>query len=507
MNIIFPVCGAENISVSYLSTVLKQAGHQVRVAFDRMLFDDKQYFTVPFLNRLLSETEAMIQAIITAKPDVLAMSCFVDNYQWCLDVVRRVRAEHPCITVWGGMHPTTCPEEVIRQPEVDYMIVGEGEAPLIELIESLQKSTSPDAIPNLWLCRGNDIVRNRPRPLMRPEEFPKVDKTLYEPFVPIRDYYMTVTSKGCIARCSYCSQNALHDWEKSEDLGPFLREKPVEAVLQELSEMKQRYRIRYVDIKNNVLSGNHKWLTEFLERYPREIGLPFRIMGHPLMFQSDLAQRLKAAGCHHIQLGIESLNPKVREEVLLRNESNAQIRTALDTIEAAGINFSADFIFGLPGESETDLIDALKLMAGYKRLIRASIFWLQYLPGVAITKIAGKKGYIDDINLCRINEGRQNNYLSTGSPMEPQRERLLKTYHIMFRLLPILPAAVMRRLLEWNLHRLFRLIPLQVVLIILIDVFVSFVRRDHYAKWIMGWYVRQVCRHLFNKHTLLAKTS
>ena len=47
MKIIFPVMGAENISVAYLSTVLKKAGHSVQVAFDRALFDDKQYFSIP----------------------------------------------------------------------------------------------------------------------------------------------------------------------------------------------------------------------------------------------------------------------------------------------------------------------------------------------------------------------------------------------------------------------------------------------------------------------------
>ena len=60
MKVIFPVMGAENISVAYLSSVLKKAGHTVKVAFDRALFDDKQYFSVPFLARIFSEKEKMM---------------------------------------------------------------------------------------------------------------------------------------------------------------------------------------------------------------------------------------------------------------------------------------------------------------------------------------------------------------------------------------------------------------------------------------------------------------
>lgn len=499
MKIIFPVVGAENISVSYLSTVLKKSGHTVKVAFDRSLFDDMQYFTVRFLSRIFSEKQKVIKAIINEKPDILAMSVFTDNYQWALEIVREVRKRHNCITVWGGMHPTACPEVVISQKEVDYMIVGEGEQAFIELLECLKKGESPENIQNLWMKINGRIIRNKPRSLMDPKDFPEVDKTIYEKFIPMRKYYLTVTSKGCIARCSYCLQNFLHRWEKEENIGSFLREKPVDAVINELKKMKKKYDIQYVDIKNNVLSGNQKWLAEFLERYPKEVGLPFRIMGHPLLYQKDLAEKLKKAGCHHIQIGIESLNPKVRNEILLRNETNEQIIAALDNINKAGINFSADLIVGLPGESEEDLIYSVEVLSKYKRLIRASIFWLQYLPNVAITETAKKNGFIDQENERLIEEGRQNNYLSTGSPMEPERMRILKTYHIIFRLLPIIPEPVMKFLLKSKLYRIFRFVPFQTAFIIAIDVFVSFVRRDYYAKWIMGWYIKQIFNHILRR--------
>ncbi len=499
MKIIFPVVGAENISVAYLSSTLKQAGHKVMVAFDRSLFDDQQYFSVPMLNRFLNEKNKVVREIIGQKPDILAISCFADNYQWCLDLVRRVKKSHQCVTVWGGIHPTSCPEEVIQNDEVDYMITGEGEMPFLELLEALGLSSGVEMIPNIWMKRNGKVIRNNPRPLMAPEDFPAVDKTIYEKFIPLKEYYLTVTSKGCICQCSYCSQNFLKNWEAGYGLGAFLRERPVSAVLEELKSMKNRYAIRYVDIKNNVLSGSKQWLEEFLSRYPQEVGLPFRIMGHPLLFQQDLAEKLKKAGCHHIQMGIESFNPQVRKNVLLRNETNQQIIRALDNIEKAGINFSADIMVGLPGESEEDLVAALKALSKYRRLIRASVFWLQYLPNVSITRMALAKGYINDENEKIINKGLQNNYLSTGSPMEPQRMRIIKTYHILFRLLPITPKPVMDFLLDKKIYPIFRYMPFQVAVIIFIDVLVSIVRKDYYAKWIMGWYMKQISRHVFRR--------
>ena len=127
MKVVFPVMGAENISVAYIATAIKQKGHTAKVAFDRALFDDKQYFSVKFLADLFNQKQKMIDEIIKDKPDMLAMSVFADNYQWSLDVVRKVREKLPnCLTVWGGIHPTTVPEEVISQDEVDFVVIGDG---------------------------------------------------------------------------------------------------------------------------------------------------------------------------------------------------------------------------------------------------------------------------------------------------------------------------------------------------------------------------------------------
>jgi len=501
MKIIFPVMGAENISVACLSSVCKQAGHTVKVAFDRAMFDDKQYFSVGFLARLFDTKRRVIKEIIKEKPDVLAMSCFTDNYQWSLDLVREVKKHHPSVvTIWGGIHPTSVPEEVIKQEEVDFLVRGDGEEPLVRCLEALGNGRNFDGIPNLWLKKENgEVVMGENVYLPNASEFPEPDKTVYEKFIPIEEYYLTVTNRGCIQKCSFCSENFKYDFESETREGSFMRERSVDLVLSELKEMKEKYKLKYIDIKNNVLSGNKRWIKEFCERYPKEVGLPFRIMVQPLQLQNDYAKLLKQAGCHHVQMGIETFNSKVRKEILLRDETTEQVLVALEKLDEAGINFSADLILGLPGETEDDLIYALKELSPRKHLIRASIFWLQYAPKVAITKKALENGVIEAKDEEVVNQGLQDNYLSTGSAMESDRKRILKTYHIMFRLLPIVPHKLMMWLVDSGVYRVFRFIPFQISLIIAIDVFASYARKDYYAKWIMKWYIKQMFRNLFGK--------
>jgi len=498
--IVFPVMGAENISVAYLSAACKREGHETKVAFDRALFDDKQYFSVPFLAKLFNTNQKMIEAIVKETPDVLAFSCFADNYQWSLDVVRKIRKKIPSIvTIWGGIHPTTVPEEVIAQDEVDFLVQGDGELPMTMFLDALSNGKDFSNIPNLWYKKEDKVIPGKYSYLPHAKEFPTPDKKIFEPFIPIEEYYLTVTNRGCIQKCSFCSENFKFDFESDLREGSFMREKSVDTVLDEFNKMKVKYNLKYIDIKNNVLSGNKRWLKEFCKRYPKEVGLPFRIMVQPLQLQSDYASMLKAAGCHHVQMGIETFNPKVRKDVLLRDETTEKVLTALEKLDNAGINFSADLILGLPGEKEEDLIYALKALSPRKRLIRASIFWLQYAPKVAITEHALEKGIIGSEEEALINKGLQDNYLSTGSAMEAERKRILKTYHIMFRLLPIIPHKFMMWLINSRVYNIFRYIPFQIPIIIIIDVLVSYIRKDYYAKWIMKWYVKQMFRNLFGR--------
>jgi radical SAM superfamily enzyme YgiQ (UPF0313 family) len=498
MKVIFPVMGAENISVSYMVTVCKSLGHSVKVAFDRALFDDKQYFSIDFLAKLFDKKQQVVDAIIKEKPDVIALSVFSDNYQWSLDLVRRVKEKYQdFVTVWGGIHPTSVPEEVIKRDEVDFLIEGDGELPMTKLLHALENGKKFDDVPNLWFKKDGKVYPGKHTFLNDGPNFPIPDKNVFENFIPMEEYYLTVTNKGCIQKCSFCSENFKFDYESELREGSFIREKSVDAVIHELKERKQKYNLKYIDIKNNVLSGSKKWINEFCEKYPREVGLPFRVMVQPLQLQSDYAFLLKKANCHHVQMGIESFNPKVRKEVLLRDETTEQVIVALDNLEKAGINYSADLILGLPGESEEDLIFALKTLSPRKHLIRASIFWLQYAPKVDITNQALKQGFIGKEEEELINKGLQDNYLSTGSAMEAERKRILKTYHILFRLLPIVPHKVMMWFLESGIYNVLRFLPYQIFFIICIDVFVSYVRKDYYAKWIMKWYIKQIFKNFF----------
>lgn len=495
LKIVLAAMGAENISLEAISAVLKQHGHHVQLAFDRSLFNDGQYFSIPWLARLLDVKDDVVRQVIAAKPDLLCVSVFADNYQWALDLCRRVKREIDVTVVFGGIHPTTVPERVISEECVDVICVGEGDHAIAELVASIERGQIDTSIRNLWFKQDGQIVRNPPRPNANLDELPMIDKELFEDYIPYQHYYLTITNRGCVRRCAFCSENFKERWESENQLGSFMRDTSVDKVIAEFRHMRDKYGLRYIDIKNNVLSGSKKWTLEFLRRYRDEVGLPFRIMGYPRLLTKDVTQALSAAGCHHIQMGIESFNEKIRREVLLRPETNDQVRDAIQNMEDAGLCYSTDFILGLPGETEQDLVDAIQLLNGRKGLRRASIFWLEYLPGVYITELAERMGLIGPRELENIEQGKQQNYLAHGSIEKREQVRHLKNYHLIFRILPITPKPVVDFILAHQLHRAFRFLP-QTPIIIVVDLLVSVAKRDYYAVWAIRTYFFEIKRRL-----------
>lgn len=495
--VMFAAVGAESISIEALSAMLKKGGHTTGLAFDRALFDDKQYFPVPRLARIFDRRKEVVREIVESRPDLLAFSVFADNYRWCLWVAGEVKKHIDVPVIFGGIHPTSVPERVIAQDCVDMICLGEGDYALLDLVNSIESGTVDRSIKNIWFKVDGEIIKNEPRPLISDlDELPMIDKELFEWVVPISDYYLTVTAKGCINACAYCSQNFLKKWEKG--MGPFLRERSVDSVLEELSFMKKKYNFKRVDIKNNILSGSRKWTFEFLERYKKEIMVPFRIMGHPKTIRSDVAKALKEAGCWHVQIGIETINPSIRTEVLLRKESNEDIYSALKAMDDAGIKYSVDYMVGLPGEAEADLIEAIRMLARCKNVIRFSIFWLEYLPKVAITEMARAKGLLNDGDIDDIEEGRQENYLSTGSVKDSRRMINLKNYHLIFRILPMTPKAAIDFILKTKVYKSFQYLP-QTIILIMVDVAVSFLKWDHYALFAMKSYLIEIKKRFFRR--------
>jgi len=128
-----------------LSSALKAAGHETKLAVTS--HHDPVHIAKEF------------------QPGIVGYSVITGSHRTYFDINRRIKAALPVFSVFGGPHPTFFPE-MIEEEGVDGICIGEGEAALVDLADSLDAGAIDPSIPNWHFKLNGDIVRNPIRPCL-----------------------------------------------------------------------------------------------------------------------------------------------------------------------------------------------------------------------------------------------------------------------------------------------------------------------------------------------------
>jgi len=466
MRVTFVVMGWENISVEYISAYLKQRGHDVSLAYEQSLFDDKNYLCIPFAAKIFDQGSNIIRQVIDTKPDIVAFSVLAVTFQWALQRASTIKRYLDVPIIFGGTHAITCPERLIKKDPVDIVCIGEGEHALADLLDSMKEGKINTSLKGLWFkAKSGEIIENERRPLIADlDSMPLPDKDLFAPFIPIKNYYLAATSRGCPFSCTYCSVSYVSDIEKNTENFKKVRERSVDSVMEELKINKAKYNFKWVDFRNSVFSPQKNWVLDFCEKYTKAINLPFRIFGHPLLINKETAIALKEARCFGIQIGLESYDSHIRNNILKRPETNEQIHHAVDILEKYKVPYSLDYILGLPGQGEQELRTAAEFFSGLRHCYRISPFMLSYLPKLKIIDYAIEHDMLNKDEPEKIEEGLHGNYMDKGSDMEKKRRRLMQTYKLLFRSMSFMPTWLKKPFYKSKLYFIFYIIPFDFIL-------------------------------------------
>ncbi|HON57339.1 MAG TPA: cobalamin B12-binding domain-containing protein [bacterium] len=218
MRCVLVAIGWENISLQALSAMLKKNGHEVILVYDQALFDDKNYLCIKWLAKLLDQKKKVLQRIIELKPDLVGFHVETVQYQEILELAREIKKYYKVPIIFGGIHAHSAPEVVLKSddPTVDIVCLSEGEYPLLELCNSIDKGKIDYTIKNLWFRLENGtIIKNECRPLIENiDELPTIDKDLFAEHIPLKHSYLACPSRGCPYKCTYCSLSFLADEAK-----------------------------------------------------------------------------------------------------------------------------------------------------------------------------------------------------------------------------------------------------------------------------------------------------
>ena len=450
MKVLFVYSGYENLGVEYLSATLREAGHETALAFDPRLFDD-HYTRAPLLARLLDRRQATLARAERERPDLLAFSVVTEDYTWACEVADQLKRRLGVPVVFGGVHVSSVPHRVMEEPVVDYAVVGEGERALVALADRLELGRPVDDVPNLCFRRDGRVVQNDLAPLMEDlDALPLPHKELFYDQLPyLRRDYMTMTSRGCPNRCTYCFNDSMRRLYRGK--GRYVRRRSVDAVLAELVRALATWpKLERVQFYDDVFTTDRAWLEQLAPRYRDHVALPFWCSVNPRFVDRDVVRLLADMGCWEVQMGVQTINRRLRQEVLRRPEDVDQVRQAVELFRAAGVKVVLDNISGVPGETEAEVLESLSFYNSV-RPSRISDYYMRYYPATEVIDLALAAGALDPAAVDELERGRGSESFALGGTagVTPSQRRL----HFLLAVLLQLPPGLNSLIISRGLYR------------------------------------------------------
>jgi hypothetical protein len=422
MRVLFIYNEVECLGLQYLSTALRHAGHETALLFDPKLFDGfRSEYNNRLLSRVISFRKEILERVEQYKPDVVGFSVLTANADWCTSYAEEIRRRLPGTTVVaGGYHATTCTEGMLRSGHYDWIVRGEAEDGLVQLVDGLERGDVDLDIPNLaYLEEATGKYIENPLQPYEPDvdRFGRPDKDLFVGLgPPFHVGHMVEWRRGCPWGCTFCGNNAYRrmyypDRDDYMYTREFLRSRSVDDVLAELRHVKATYDPKILRVNDDDICADEPWLLELAERMTDAERIPFKCFAIPNNINERTIVALKQIGCAQIQMGVQSLNPDIRK-LLGRPNSDKQIAKAIDLARKHGIGLFVDQIFGLPGETEDDL---KKVESFYLEHVPdcVSIYWLDIWAGADILQQSVDSGTITQEQADAIREHAEEGDIST----------------------------------------------------------------------------------------------
>lgn len=330
----------------YVAAVLKNIGWDV-VFFDSTFARNESEF----------ET-----AVHKQKPAVVGIHSAITSRIAARNMIRIAKAAG-AVVVAGGPDPTVSCADYL-QWGADFVIMGEGEATMTELVFHLSQADTPSARDTRGIAyhNGSEVVINPPQNIISDlDQLPWPARELIdvEPYQELwqrhHGYFEMhlLTSRGCPFTCTWCSRAVF---------GRTFRQRSVDNVVREMAELRSVYGIDRLWIADDTFGLSRKWLESWCnEVVERNLQIPFRCMTRIDLVDQEMIQRLRSAGCYQINLGVESGSQRILNAMNKRTRIT-QIRSSSRIIQDAGIGLGYFIMFGYPGETFADIRKTERLL-------------------------------------------------------------------------------------------------------------------------------------------------
>lgn len=334
----------EPLGLGYIGAIAKQEGFDVRIIQQRD-----------------SSDEEILRSIKDYMPDIIGFSVMTYNFDAAQNLAKRIKDINPGIhIIFGGSHPTALPE-IVKDRNIDFVVIGEGEETFRDLIETIRKKGDFSTVNGIAYYNGKlKITKTRARisnldftpwPL-RTKQILKECRIFgfnNPPLGKQRSVAQVLFSRGCPYDCVFCCSHRL--W------GNKVTFRSAKDVANEIKCLESEFDTNYVYFADLLFNSSKKRVVELCDQMIKQgVSSKWFCLCSVKNIDKEIVDAMSKAGCTRIGFGVDSVNNDILRETKPRQKSSLKMaEEALVLSDSVGIINRVFIIIGYPWQNKEDL--------------------------------------------------------------------------------------------------------------------------------------------------------
>ena len=361
-----------------LYAVLKHNGREAFLLDEQMTGDSFHHIVQRFPDRNL--------------PYIFGISVLTASYRRALELASSLKTYYPnSKIIFGGVHPSAVPEEVLANEQVDLVARGEMDGHIVALQDAIAENKSLDDIPNLYYRSDGKVVRTPGK--AAPVDLNSLPPLPYDIFThPRYNLGVVTTSRGCPQHCIFCSHRVITERH--------YRFRNAALVVDDIELLYNQYHQTHILFVDDTLLVNKQRVYELLDELRRRdlVGkIEYGFQARADNVDEAILKALYAHGFRGVAFGIETGCDRMMQ-VIQKGETVQQCYEAVRLAKKVGFHVSATFIFGLPTETHAERMESVRL-AKKVGVDRARFNNATPYPGTKLNEMAKADGGLRVVGL------------------------------------------------------------------------------------------------------------
>lgn len=390
------------LGLAYLGAQLKRFNYEVSILDVLIEGYEHEYASDNTILYGLPEDQVR-ERIRTFNPDLIGVSCLFSNrgkeaLRLCAISKEEIPDAH---VIMGGQHPSGFPK-LVSYPFIDYMMFGESENSLIELLEAINTGSDLSKVSQIILKKDGGYWKSRQMRL------PDVEVTPYPAWdlVNLKKYWDTglseyevndegekrfmvmISSRGCPHACTFCTAPMMTERR--------YKYRPLEDIVREIRLYADTYGTKEIHFWDDNFFINKRRTKELLrgliEATP---GISYQVPSGAEInaLDEEIIDLMARAGFKKVFMAVESPNEEIQSAHIDKKVKLHRVRQLVEKLRSVGIISEGSFMVGFPHETKEQVDETFRKVKefGFDRI---SISIVNPLPGTALYEQCEREGLL-----------------------------------------------------------------------------------------------------------------